>query len=280
MSGRVDFNVVNLVKQITQHKSEVEELCKPMLDFFGIRYFELYRVYPDNSFIILTTHPEWMQYYFTNHYFETTDTDCHNRLAQFDYILWDQWPEEDEPIWKITREANNFNLSNTITLILKFPDSINAFSYGAPIDSKNIYNKYLVNMSVLEKFSYFFLSKACKIIQQANQLKSCLPKINEVKGAEEFSLKNKILTNLDIEKVPIFSENKSHILTRMETKIIRRFIQGSSAKYIANKLHVSNRTIECHIANVKRKLDCNTKDQLCDKLIRSPIITHMVRTAD
>jgi DNA-binding CsgD family transcriptional regulator len=276
---RYDFNLSNLVKQLGAVHGGIQQLCKPILDYFGITYFKLHRVYPNNSFVILSTHPHWIEYYFSNHYFETTDTDCHERLSKFDYVLWDQWPEEDESVWNIIHEANSFKITNAISIVLKFPDSVNVFSFGAPTKHEGIYNKYLVNMSVLEKFCYYFLSKAHNLITEANQLKSQLPKIDftckeDIKDSQKFEL----LDFFNLNTLSFCIDNKTIWLNEKETKIIICCLQGMSAKCIANKYDLSSRTVEWHIENMKKKLDCHTKSQLCLKVSKDPMISYMVKS--
>lgn len=272
----IQFDVGKLVKQVSLVKAEVQNICHPILDFFSIKYFELYRVYPNDSFIILTTHPEWVEHYFANHYFCTTDTDCHNRLAQFDFILWDHWPQEDKSVWTITQEANNFNLCQTISIVSKSSEAVNVFSFGAPHETQNVYNEYLINMSVLEKFSHYFLSRAHKLISQANTLKSQLPSLHNQTENDISEKKLKILDQLKISQVPFFIDGEDVVLSQKETEIAAYYVQGISAKHIAKNLDCSSRTVEWHIENIKRKLKCSSKTYLCDLLGRNPIISHAI----
>lgn len=277
MLQKTSFDLARLFKQLKQAQQDVSQICEPILEFFGIKYFELYRVYPDNSFIVLTTHPEWVHFYFSNHFFEITDTDCHERLSQYDFVLWNRWPESDTAVWEITQQANNFDLTNTITLICKNEEALNAFSFGAPTKSVDIDNKYLVNMSVLEKFAYYFLSKAHKLIEESNKLKSRLPVQKRDSDKNNFLEKNEIMKCLDIKNIPFFIDNKEVVLTEKETKISLYYLQGISAKRIAHKLNASNRTIEWHIENIKQKLGCYSKTHLCEKLNQNPILNYLKR---
>lgn len=272
------FNVSNLVKQVTQSQKEVEQLCQPIFHFFGLKYFELYRVYPDNSFIILTSHPMWIEHYFSNNYFETTDTDCHNRLKQFDFILWNDWPQEDKAVWHITKEAEQFQLTDTITLIFKFPDALNVFSFGAPLDTGSIRGRYLMDMSVLEKFSYYFLAKSQRLINQANKIKSKLPIMHDKFKREDTNEKIQILDTLEITKLYFTVNHEDVFLSKQETKVAIHYVQGVSAKQMANRLDITHKTIEWHIENIKRKLQCFSKDQLRDELSRNPMIAYMLKS--
>lgn len=56
-------------------------------------------------------------------------------------------------------------------------------------------------------------------------------------------------------------------LTPREIDVIQHVLIGKSAKEVARELDLSPRTIEQHIANIKRKFGCKTKFELASKLI-------------
>lgn len=55
-------------------------------------------------------------------------------------------------------------------------------------------------------------------------------------------------------------------LTERELDIVSCVIHGRSAKFIASILNISANTVNYHMKNIMRKLNCHTKDQLIDFL--------------
>lgn len=55
-------------------------------------------------------------------------------------------------------------------------------------------------------------------------------------------------------------------LTRREYQCLSYLVRGSTAKEIAEKLHVSKRTIESYIVSIKSKLNCYSKSALINKV--------------
>lgn len=75
----------------------------------------------------------------------------------------------------------------------------------------------------------------------------------------------------------LFQINKLYIddknyLTKRELECARKLVSGNTIKEIAEKLHISSRTAEVHINNIKYKTGCNFKSQLTKKLINLGII--------
>lgn len=56
-----------------------------------------------------------------------------------------------------------------------------------------------------------------------------------------------------------------YIFGVQEIEILKYLADGITVRDIANKLHLSHRTVENHIANIQSKLDCNSKAELINK---------------
>lgn len=56
--------------------------------------------------------------------------------------------------------------------------------------------------------------------------------------------------------------------TKREKNILEMTMQGRSARVIAGILHISRRTVEYHLDNIKNKLNVNSKSELIDKMLK------------
>jgi len=65
----------------------------------------------------------------------------------------------------------------------------------------------------------------------------------------------------------------AEILTQREKEIITLISQGFTHKEVANKLAISHKTVSCHRANIKRKLQVKSLAQLVRWAIRLDLIS-------
>lgn len=55
-------------------------------------------------------------------------------------------------------------------------------------------------------------------------------------------------------------------LTPREHQVIRHTLEGLTSKQTARLMNISYRTVEKHLDNIKRKIDCRRKSELLYKL--------------
>ena len=58
-------------------------------------------------------------------------------------------------------------------------------------------------------------------------------------------------------------------MTRREHDVLRLVGQGATNAEIAERLVLSRRTVEHHVANLLRKLDCANRSQLVSRAVQS-----------
>jgi DNA-binding NarL/FixJ family response regulator len=64
------------------------------------------------------------------------------------------------------------------------------------------------------------------------------------------------------------AQNLNIRLTNRQMECIHLLMKGMTAKDIANELHLSFRTVESYLANIKNRLKCKNKTELIIKLAR------------
>ena len=72
---------------------------------------------------------------------------------------------------------------------------------------------------------------------------------------------NKLITQVVEDEGSLFSE-----LTQREQEISRQLLQHRATGDIARDLHISAKTVRVHITNMMKKLSCNSRNQLIDRL--------------
>lgn len=61
-------------------------------------------------------------------------------------------------------------------------------------------------------------------------------------------------------------------LSENQKRAMELYSEGLTAEEIADRLYVSNRTVEDWFANLRRKLDCRTTAQVLAELMRNNVI--------
>jgi DNA-binding NarL/FixJ family response regulator len=85
--------------------------------------------------------------------------------------------------------------------------------------------------------------------------------------------KNSSIYVLNEEQSPLKSE-----LTPRQQDCLFLIIHGKSIKEIGLALGISPRTVEVHVADIKSKLNCNTRSQIIEKSISMGFLNYIPKT--
>ena len=146
-----------------------------------------------------------------------------------------------------------FGIRHGLTLIRRYEDSLEFYNFGTAQQELSVLDKLINNQEALEKFIPYFHEKAGKLIEGASR---------QAFDLTGFDYNPKKLHKYRKNRVYIGSHFNHEYLTRSEIDCLKSLIQGSSLPDIAYQSHKSVRTIEKHIENIKRKLNCSSQCQL------------------
>lgn len=100
-----------------------------------------------------------------------------------------------------------------------------------------------------------------------NLFDACFTEVNHfLSGSklQKLALQSKRLRNWLTE-----TEIDGVLVSKSEAAVLYYLIQGQTAKGIGASLHLSPRTVEIHLANLKDKLKCRNKSELITKVLNS-----------
>ncbi len=129
-----------------------------------------------------------------------------------------------------------------------------------------------INREHLELFIRYFNDHAAHLINRTEHLK--IPKeFIEIHSAPDLIAKNNIFAEMEHEfldsinakyyKIKRLQEQYS--LSGREVQCLELILQNKITKQIANFLNLTTRTAETYIENLKKKLDCHTKNEMVVK---------------
>jgi DNA-binding CsgD family transcriptional regulator len=229
----------------------LQTFCKDLFHLSGISFFEHSRITMDNKSILFNTDPDWIEHFLNNKYCRFSIKDYNNPI----YL----WPATKD-FFKLDNQVLdmrvNFNFDYGISIIKKKQNYVDAFSFCSHYSNCGIINYYLNNLEVLEKFIMQYLQKFnCQVDQLL--LNNPMPVL--ILSPQIDKSFNDVL-NKDV-------PNNEFNLSITELKILELLVLGHTAKMTAKRLLISNRTVEKHFENIKKKLNVRHKSLLIKKFL-------------
>jgi len=248
----------------------MEQICKP-LDLLSITCFHYVKLYPNGSTVQLTNRSLHLYDFYAEGLYRYGRFEYPDQCHMPSYILSSTLDADAQKIFSFAR--NKHNIDHVITITKKNKENWEFYHFGGPTNCFGLPSFYLSNIDLLEKFIVYFHEKAEKIIIQANKQrihpdhaseasKNCVTSSLE----QQIKMRQKFLAQLAIKKFSLVDYGQKVVLTARETDCMREWFRGYSAREVAQKLCISQRTVETHIVHIKDKLQCNNKSQLIDKL--------------
>ena len=250
--------------------TNIQDICRPLREHFGITSFVYQRNYTDCSEIRLSNQPKWVKHFYQQDYFlkSTFETIPSNYTSG--YVLWKDLTNHSE----VLGAAREHGIDHGITLLVKKNDGCEFYFFGTTPDNASISEFYLANVDLLERFILYFQDKAATLISKAVQDKIVIPnKFERVREPGTFPIlvpsesRDAFIQDTPINKLHLPDKTSLTSLSKREIDCLVLLLQGKTLKEIAEILFRSARTIEAHINNVKIKLKCRTKSELISKLL-------------
>ncbi len=267
---------------VTQHTSAIKtnlinKICKPLFDNTVITYFCYLRRYRNGKFTFLPSMIDVGDYFFgegvyPDTWFGGADFDAFNS----GYLLLDLAKQvcADKTKCIAKQVAENFNIFTGVDIIEKYQDYCDFYYFASA--SPEIYS---IGLDYLQKFVFYFKSVAPSLIIDAQAdkltlidsdkliLSSTLPIIQLSTG-----LRPDDNNDFKTKRYYLSGQYEGIFLTKREVEILQHLNQGDVVKNLAEKLHVSPRTLEHHVTNIKEKLDVSRLTQILNIVRDNKII--------
>lgn len=236
----------------------VKDICKPLFDSTDICYFHYSKLYDNAKTCILSTHPEFYEYFWK----------CHQEFfKKYSENIFLNKPTS----MLLLDNGIQFGIDRILVIVTRYKQYYELFGFGTRPGNDSILNFYLNNMDVLKKFTLYFKEKGEALIKEAE--KSFLPaKGYSIKEMKKFSenKQQKLCFDVKLRKIGLQTESGEVSITARELEILRLIAYGYSGKEMANKLNVVLKTVESHVANLKLKLGYTRRSDLVECFFKSP----------
>lgn len=247
----VDYSILNV-------SQEVREICAPLLQNTPITHFEYFFSFSDNTGLMLSTNPDWLQHYFTEDF-----RVCRHELdyvPSYGFIThalpFPQGLAEFRRHTQRVLQARHFQIYHCCFVLDKYDDYTDACVFGIAKDDIGILQYYLNHLDSLQRFKAYFVKKAAPLIERLQQKNKLLVVSPCIETREENLV---ALAKPDLLQQP-------YRLSRREYDCLNYVVQGKTVKEIADIFRISPSTVNAHISHVKDKLQCHNKSQLKEKI--------------
>lgn len=229
-----------------------------------ITSFHYSEIYNDKTRIFLTENLYWFEKYHRYYFSISASAKLNNENSGF--IAYPDFKEQK--IFDIAKK--DFEIDRPIFLINRTNEKREIAIFSVNTET-NIYEFIYSNQEFLRKFFLYFKDKSKHLVKSVQKDREILPKsINEgnvLKNKDVISTEN--LTE-EIDKYYVAEENV--FLTKREMLCIKYTVQGNSSKKISSILDVSERTVNEHLNNVKKKLRAKTKFEMVYKVAKYNLV--------
>ncbi len=239
--------------------TDITDICKPLFENSPIAYFCWFRMFNNGYSQLLISNPDLPKFHLNiKNYLVTPKIDEKLIKKQFYYFSFPDLNDKfDEALYnyKIL-----FNIHCPIYLFEKFDNYYDSFWFASQENNLAIYNFYLNNMNMLEKFKSYFKDKAESLIQKTDNNRLIIPNTMQ----SNLSRAKLISTPPD----RLINQHKPLLtLSKREMEVTQWLARGRTLKEIAKVLQLSPRTVEQYLNSVKRKTGLERKSQIIDLIM-------------
>lgn len=239
----------------------VEALCEPLFNSFGITHFGCLRILENGQVLRIANNQEWTQKYFEREFFNDETlydmSDVSEEKGRLLLLSGKAQGAHQETLCK------DFGIWNALAIYDKSNEYGDHWFFGASRDNQQIINFYINNLDVLQHFILYFKDKISHLFDTKDSSKLISTKICPLKKKyeKEENIQN-FMNEIRYNKYHLEGQYSGTFLSKREAECLLYFSQGRTMKEIAARIHLSPRTIETYINNIKNKVGCHTKGEL------------------
>lgn len=256
------------MENLKQACSSLHGLCDKLFSSTPINYFSYGVMDKNRNLNFVTSDYDLAEYYLDHEHYNTQFQNKSFEEIEVGNLFLSASSTTAEQSHLREQISSNFGIGNLFGIYQRQGDEISFFTFGCDVKNVKAITYFLNNTNFLKEYSATIQAIAKNLIN-INELppihvtyKECNKTINdeETKIIIPKGKQLRILANLLVQAK---SNRKSLQLSNRELQCLEHILIGNgSSKEVARQLHISPRTAEHHIANLKTKLGCKKKSEL------------------
>lgn len=260
----------NILEYNQKINGKLLKLISPLQQLYQINYFYYVR-YINNKVFFICSDLNYLYQVVKSGLFANVSPIFLEQIAKLELNISRKFIWTGQPPDKVHRMLCDFDIWNGYTIYERTLDGLEIWGFGTSQNNIQIIDLYMNESFILRNFINYFKNKAPDLIDisQPNRLIS-----------SNFTIPDTIAipatSSLFLDKsIKHFYFTEKDYLTRKELACIAGIINFKSAKEIARELGLSNRTVEKHLDNVRKRCDKKTNAELLKTIIQSEAINHL-----
>lgn len=255
----------------SRYSNIFNNLSRP-LNHFGLNAFFYCTIDSKGGYTMISNRPDATDVFFSNRLFIFNPFMCHpDNYSHNQMILTTDFPHKGfHESQKMITEASG--IENLLCIYKKEKDLTHLLQFSSSDKKIPLSSVCINNLSILSSFGDYFIKEWKLYFSQMEPYKI---NIANLLGPMFFEKNPKLQMGCEkalrrkfLKEIGILNEGDIECseLSKRQMDCIERFLEGKTAKQIAKNLHLSNRTIEGYLEEIKSKFGCHTKSELFEIL--------------
>lgn len=261
---------VDICKVSYKNQSKLKRLVEPFFRSTGIEGFWYWTITEDGNFTHITTQPNMSEFFYCEELFKGHPHFRTPKHIPSSFLLPDKMSDIE---YEKTQGVMNdkFTLDQLFLVVNSDSKNLSGYGFGTYVGRPDLTNFYLNNLFLFRKFINYFHEECSDMVRKAED-----KAVNIATAVgDSFYKPTTLFADISLKNEnKLFLSTKHQLqlealsmLSKREKECIKWLLRGRSASQIGKIIHLSPRTVEFYLVNIKNKLFCDTKQELFDCLL-------------
>lgn len=257
------------------YRQKLMELCKPLIKYLGITHAIYINIDKHGKTFCICSDDKWVERFLEERYYEVDPFMVHPNNMHNGFSFDNASDHQDFKDTLLYEAVTKFNWCNSFAYIEKMDNgSYFGIDFGTAKDNRQVINRLMNESHIIRKFIRDLHKNlvAATLDLQENKMDFAALKgeaFHTQKGlvfneAHENQSKIKLLEDLGFANSDLQALMKVS-LSPQETNCLRSYLVHRNIKEVAREIGLAVTTVASYIENIKNKLNCHHKNDLCEK---------------
>jgi DNA-binding CsgD family transcriptional regulator len=253
-----------------RNENKLKKLSTPIYQAFGLDTFWYYTLTEKGELSYVSNNSSVADFFYSNEIYKGYPYFKDPKLLTSGFFFCEKTADEEYHKTQ-GKVRNQFSMDQIFMVMNTEGSKTTGYGFAATQRLPDLTNTFFNNLFLFRKFINYFHREAEDILKQMKQhtvdIAGPCGKLFYSSTNHFTALSSPFNPDALTNAIDPFQFEALKTLSAREKDCLRWFLKGLSAVQIGKKIHLSNRTVEFYIDNVKNKLGCRTKEELYNALL-------------